>query len=211
MSDQDPQAAQRGRPKDPAKREAILDAAKRLFLTQGFSGTSMDAVAAEAGVSKLTVYSHFCDKESLFTTAVEAKCENLMPQPMFTLEEGASLEEVLSRIGTGFLSMVSSEDAVHLKRLLCAMAAQETEMAQLFFEAGPQRTLGEMERLLRRAVELEKLRVEEPAAAAEQFFGMLLGCRHMQVVIGCCAAPTPKEIRERVAGVVKVFMRAYGV
>ena len=56
--------AARGRPKDPAKRAAILDAAEKLFLSQGFTGTSMDAVAKEAGVSKLTVYSHFSDKET---------------------------------------------------------------------------------------------------------------------------------------------------
>ena len=44
-----------GRPKDPAKRRAILDAAKELFVRNGYASTSMDAVAAEAGVSKLTV------------------------------------------------------------------------------------------------------------------------------------------------------------
>ena len=46
-----------------AKRQAILDAAKSLFLTHGYANTSMDAVATLAGVSKLTVYSHFTDKE----------------------------------------------------------------------------------------------------------------------------------------------------
>ena len=75
-------AANRGRPKDPAKRAAILEAAKTLFLAGGFSGTSMDAVAKEAGVSKLTVYSHFSDKETLFSAAIEAKCQNMLPMPM---------------------------------------------------------------------------------------------------------------------------------
>ena len=64
-----------GRPKDMAKRQAILEAAKILFLSNGYANTSMDAVALEAGVSKLTVYSHFTDKETLFTAAVVAKCE----------------------------------------------------------------------------------------------------------------------------------------
>ncbi|HCR79885.1 MAG TPA: TetR family transcriptional regulator, partial [Alcanivorax sp.] len=74
MPDNDSQTALRGRPKDPAKREAILDAAKALFIAQGFAGTSMDAVATEAGASKLTVYSHLSDKATLFAAAVEAKC-----------------------------------------------------------------------------------------------------------------------------------------
>ena len=61
-----------GRPKDLGKRDAILDAAKRLFATHGFDGTSMDAIAKTAEVSKLTVYSHFGDKESLFREVVAA-------------------------------------------------------------------------------------------------------------------------------------------
>jgi TetR/AcrR family transcriptional repressor of mexJK operon len=211
MTEHSSEAAPRGRPKDPAKRQAILDAAKGLFLTQGFAGTSMDAVAAAAGVSKLTVYSHFSDKETLFSTAIEAKCENLMPLPIFALEKGDSIEAVLKRIGVAFLSMVDGEDAISLMRLLCAMASREPEMAQLFFEVGPRRTLGEMERCLRRATELELLQVEDPAAAAEQFFGMLMGCRHMQVLIGCCELPTESEIRERVGKGVEAFLRAYGV
>ena len=55
-----------GRPKDPGKRAAILDAAKRMFVSHGFERVSMDQIAAEAGVSKLTVYSHFGDKDRLF-------------------------------------------------------------------------------------------------------------------------------------------------
>ena len=65
MSDKSfPPAGGPGRPKDPAKRLAILEAAKRLFMQNGYDGSSMDAIAAEAGVSKLTVYSHFTDKET---------------------------------------------------------------------------------------------------------------------------------------------------
>ena len=59
-----------GRPKDSQKRLAILEAAIGLFLKRDFMDVTMDAVAAEANVSKLTVYSHFGDKEVLFAEAV---------------------------------------------------------------------------------------------------------------------------------------------
>ena len=72
-----------GRPKDPAKRKAILEAAETLFLRNGYDGSSMDAIAAEAGVSKLTVYSHFTDKETLFAFAVKSKCEQQIPELLF--------------------------------------------------------------------------------------------------------------------------------
>ena len=201
----------RGRPKDPAKRRAILEAAKTLFLTLGFSGTSMDAVAREAGVSKLTVYSHFSDKETLYIAAIEAQCENLMPLPMFSLEPDGSAAVMLQKIGEAFLEMVYSEESLRLMRLINAIGAEDPKMAQLFYEAGPQRTQIAMVQFFQRGNELGQLKVSDPEHAAELFFGMLQGgCRHIQRVLGCCDAPGKKENRVHVAEVVKVFLSAYG-
>ena len=181
MPDNDSQTALRGRPKDPAKREAILDAAKALFIAQGFAGTSMDAVATEAGVSKLTMP----------TFQYEALNESGKPQ-------------------RGSVSASNSEEAIALERLMASLAGQDTEMARLFFEAGPQRTLNEMERLLTRARERGLVRLDDPAAAAELFFGMLQSCRHMQLVIGCGEAPSEQEAEAHVREVVRVFLKGYG-
>src|SRR3546814_20477568 len=73
------------RPKHLAKRKAILEAAKGLFPRHGYERISMDAIAAEAGVSKLTVYSHFKDKSSLFAAAVKARSEEKLPSRAFAL------------------------------------------------------------------------------------------------------------------------------
>ena len=170
----------------------------------------MDAVAAEAGVSKLTVYSHFSDKATLFAAAVEAKCEGMMPFPMFSLEAGDDLAVVLERIGRAFVTLINSEEAIALERLMASLAGQDTEMARLFFEAGPQRTLDEMERLLGKARERGLVRLENPAAAAELFFGMLQSCRHMQLVIGYGEAPSEQEAEAHVREVVRVFLKGYG-
>lgn len=113
-----------GRPKDPAKREAILEAAKRLFLCNGYDGSSMEAIASEAGVSKLTVYSHFTDKETLFSEAVKAKCAEQLPALYFQLAEGAPLEKVLLNIARGFHRLINSHEAIALTRLMAAQAGQ---------------------------------------------------------------------------------------
>lgn len=203
--------ASRGRPKDPAKREAILEAAKHLFLTHGFTGTSMDAVASEAGVSKLTVYNHFSDKETLFTAAIEAKCVSQMPVMMFNLEPGMPVAEMLQKIGEAFLEMVYHEDSLKLMRLISAVGAQDQTMANLFYEAGPMRTRYEMVRFLKRACDLNRLQVPNLERASELFFGMLQGgCTHIQIMLGCSAPPSPKEITAHVEEVVRVFVRAYG-
>ena len=103
-----------GRPKDLAKRQAILEAAKVLFLSNGYASTSMDAVAAEAGVSKLTVYSHFNDKETLFTAAVVAKCEEQLPTLIYELTPETPVENVLLNIARGFHHLINSDESVNL-------------------------------------------------------------------------------------------------
>ncbi len=60
------------------KRDAIARAAVTLFASDGYERTSVDAIAAEAGVSKRTVYSHFGDKESLFLSVVRETYEGML-------------------------------------------------------------------------------------------------------------------------------------
>jgi len=59
-----------GRPSDAAKRAAIVEAASQSFFDIGFAATSIEQVAADAGVSKVTMYNHCGDKHSLFTASV---------------------------------------------------------------------------------------------------------------------------------------------
>ncbi len=92
-ADISPKSLAPGRPKDLGKRAAILEAARKLFLTQGFERVSMDQIASEAGVSKLTVYSHFGDKDSLFGEAVRAHCEQGMPTSLFNEQADTPLRE----------------------------------------------------------------------------------------------------------------------
>lgn len=198
-----------GRPKDPAKRMAILEAAKRLFMRNGYEGSSMDAIAAEAGVSKLTVYSHFTDKETLFASAVESKCEEQLPTPYFELRSDTAIDTVLLAIGHGFNSLVNSEESVAMMRLVMTQSVQNPQMAKLFYDAGPQRTLLAMEHLLEQANAIGQLRVEHPQRAAEHFFSLIKGGCNFRRLIGCCEPPSSLAADEHVQEVVKLFLRAY--
>src|SRR5689334_1832947 len=91
-----------GRPKDAGKGAAILETAKRLFLSQGYEGVSMDQIAAEAGVSKLTVYSHFGDKETLFAEAAKAYCDQQLPGSLFEPRPDLPLRERLLQVARAF-------------------------------------------------------------------------------------------------------------
>ena len=65
-------ATRPGRGPSAHKRLAILDAARQAFLAGGYAGTTIDDVAASAGVSKQTVYAHFSDKARLFHELIQS-------------------------------------------------------------------------------------------------------------------------------------------
>lgn len=198
-----------GRPKDPAKRRAILEAAKSLFLRNGYDGSSMDAIAAEAGVSKLTVYSHFIDKETLFSAAVKAKCEEQLPELLFELPAGAPIEAVLLNIGRGFHALISSRESVELHRMMVSLASQDPKLALMFYQAGPQRVLQGMEALLRKADQGGLLQIDDPLMAADQFFSLVKGGAHFRLLIGCCPMLEGEAAERHVRGAVGLFLRAY--
>ncbi|VXB61997.1 TetR family transcriptional regulator [Pseudomonas sp. 8AS] len=199
-----------GRPKDPAKRLAILEAAKRLFMRHGYDGSSMDAIAAEARVSKLTVYSHFTDKETLFACAVESKCEEQLPQLFFTLQPDTPIEAALLAIGRGLNSLVNNEESVAMLRLMIAQATQNRRLSELFYNAGPQRMLDAMQHLLEQANAHQQLRVDNPQHAAEHFFSLIKGGCNFRQLIGCGASFADEAAAEQhVREIVSLFLRAY--
>lgn len=199
-----------GRPKDLVKRAAILQAAKDLFLRLGYEGSSMDAIAAEAKVSKLTVYSHFKDKESLFAAAIAAHCVNQLPSSLFDLAGEVSIAEALSQVAHRFQRMIDGQEAVELHRLVVTIAVQHPERTQLFYDAGPQRTHNEMARLLEQAHQQGKLEVPAPMLAAEYFLSSFTGCSHLQKILGVGREATNTR-DDYVREVVKRFIRAYQV
>ena len=209
MTHPEPSAATPGRPKDMEKRAAILDAASSLFPSRGYDGVSMEAIAQTAGVSKLTLYSHFADKESLFGAAVTECCAQLLPHRLFEPGTDLPVEEALFQIGRAFLDLLMDERAVSLHRVMVSQAGQDRRLTEIFFDVGPRRTLLEMETFLRQADAAGSLRVPDPGRAAEHFFCLLKGLRHMRVLVGLCDVPTASERDAHVADVVQVFGRAF--
>jgi TetR/AcrR family transcriptional repressor of mexJK operon len=204
-----PRPAAPGRPKDPEKRAAILEAAMALFPARGYDGVSMDAIAQQAGVSKLTVYSHFADKEALFSAAVTECCEQQLPHRVFEPTAEQPVEEALTAIAQGFMDLIMDERAVTLHRIMVAQAGQNGRLTELFFDAGPRRTLQDMENFLRQAHQAGNLHVPAPDRAAEHFFCLVKGIRHMHVLIGLCPIPDSAERKAHIGEVVDLFLRAY--
>lgn len=125
-------------PSDPAtstKAEQILAGAMAVFLSSGYAGTSMDRVAAQAGVSKHTIYSHFTDKEGLFNALIER-----LVLRRFHIEFGCELpldappEQVLRRLALILLKLREDPEYIAFFRLLVAESGRFPELAQLYYQ-----------------------------------------------------------------------------
>ena len=209
-----PEAAARGpgRPKDMAKREAILQAGTTLFVENGYEGTSMESVAAAAGVSKLTVYSHFGSKQGLFVAAVRAHCDRMLPGALFERSPGTPLPERLHAVARAVHALCTSREAIAANRVLSAPGMAGSKEAQLYWEAGPARLQADVEALLARRAARGELRIDpEDAAAltlaAMQFIALLTGPPQVRLVLGCDPAPSTPEAQ--VEGAVATFLRAW--
>jgi TetR/AcrR family transcriptional regulator, mexJK operon transcriptional repressor len=197
-----------GRPKDLEKRASILEAAKRLFPEHGFEGTSMDAVATEAGVSKLTVYSHFGSKEALFVETVRCKCSGLMPAQLFEVDVRAPVRGQLLGVARAFFGLMMSEEALGMHRTLVASSQQSPELARLFWEAGPVQIQAALAEMLQKEVAARQLDIADTRRAASQFFALLKGEHHARMLFGC-GQPSHEEAEAHVEATVEMFLRAY--
>lgn len=198
-----------GRPKDLEKRAAILDAAKRLFPLSGFEGTSMDTIATEAGVSKLTVYSHFTDKETLFFHAIRERCEEQLPTHLFDVDLKGPVRRQLEAIAFAFFKLVTQPDSIALHRLLTSGTKGAEKLNQLFWDAGPRLVQSGFQEFLRKEVEAGQLAIADLPRAASQFFALLKGELHARLLCGCAAPFSENDIDAHVRATVELFLRAY--
>lgn len=208
LADVPVKSAALGRPKDLSKGAAILDAAKRLFTTQGFAGVSMDQIAAEAGVSKLTVYSHFGDKDTLFVAAVKAYCEQRLPDSVFEMRPDVALRERLLQIARAYFAMVSSPETIAGHRVLCAPQMSDSNLPRQFWQAGPMRVQACFAELLRGRMAMGELAINDVPRAASQFFSLVKGEPHAKLILGC-DEPGKREIERHLDATVELFLRAY--
>lgn len=198
----------RGRPKSIEKRRKIREAAIKLFLDRGFDGASMDEIAERAGVSKQTVYSHFNNKEDLFSACICEKCVSYELSNEF-VDLTTPVDEMLRQIGHKFSRLLLSDDAVRVKRLLCASAEQSPQLSEIFYRAGPVHMIGMLTQYLAAQTERGELCIDEPRAAACQLLYMIHGEAHFCRMLNVSSGPDLNTVPRYVDSCVDMFLRAY--
>lgn len=192
-----------------AKSGAILDAATRVFLESGFGNASMDAIAAEAGVAKQTLYSHFGSKAHLFEAIILDRCTQLLGLADEAERDEApdgTPEASLYRAGHRFLRVILDTGSVAHYRAVVAESVRFPELADVFYRAGPLRAVACLGEELAAFDRDGVLRVGDPEASAHLFYAMLKGDLHMRRVLGLCETVDQAEVDAWVTRVVEAFM-----
>lgn len=192
----------------PAKRAAIVRAALKVFLAEGYARAGVDAIAAEAGVSKRTIYDYYGGKEQLFLAAVaetragqEQAFEQLLQE---TLDQVDDVEEALDRFGLAFATQISrSSERAAVLRL---MIAEIGHFPALLTQQPARNALADR---LRTLDERGLLVVPDPNEAAE-FLGLLVtGPVQNRAWYGAVAVDQA-AIEHLVRAGVRIFLAAYG-
>jgi AcrR family transcriptional regulator len=196
--------------KPSPKVQQILEAASRLFLEQGYGSTSMDAVAREAGVSKATVYAHFGSKEELFGAVIGQECEQRFAGLSASELDPRDVRASLSVLGLRFLDLVLSPDALALHRIILGEVTRFPVLGGVFWRAGPERNLTQIEAFLRSAASAGTLSLRDARLAAEQFVSLVRGEIHLRQLLRLERETGERQVRTAVEAAVETFMRAFG-
>jgi TetR/AcrR family transcriptional repressor of mexJK operon len=200
------------------KRRAITEAATALFLRNGYQGTSMDEVAAQAAVSKQTVYKNFADKEQLFTAivlGVADKSEQIIREltTIFGTAErdtADDLERLLTELACTYLDAVLQPHVLALRRLVIAEADRFPDLARSYYQKAPARAIEVIASALRTYIDRGLLCAEDAYLAASHFAYLTLAIPQDKALFCPDEQPSAEE-RDRLAQqAVGVFLAAYG-
>lgn len=193
-----------------AKRGRILEAAHEVFTKLGFAGASMSDIAAEAGVSKPTLYVYFTNKESLFRALIEEQREALPELSLDLDADCADLRGVLTRYGVNLLTRVLVPGNIALLRLAFASAETFPAVARMLYESGPAQAVDKLKAYLGEEVGRGRIAADDVDLAAYHLLDLIQSRHLRRALFGVGERPTREAIEAGVARGVDVFLRAYG-
>lgn len=198
---------QKHRPSCDPKRQAIIEAATRLFLTHGFRQVSMEKIANAAPVSKATLYHHFASKDLLLAEVIADVSGSLLQTLNQVVVESNPIESNLQKIAQAFVELIFSEEGLNLYRLMISESRDFPKLGQLVYENSCRPILMELENYLLQLKNSGQFQIEEPKFAADAFFSLLKGDRHFQCLLGSKSLPTAVEKQELINQAVSFYLR----
>lgn len=192
------------------KRDAIIAAAKRAFLAQGYSGTSMEAIAEAAPVSKPTLYSHFRGKQELFAAVVAGQCEALLTTLSQVQTEQADPVAGLKVITRALVDLIYSHESLRLYQVIIAEQRHFPELGALVYRSGPEQIYELLTSHLCKLDARNIARIPDPNTAALLLGGMLKGDEHFRCLLGLRPSLSDEEKDRLVNAAIDLFLKGHG-
>lgn len=213
MSEATPASARRARPGRPrrdqadAARQSVLDAALRVFIAHGFAAASMEGIAREAGVAKLTLYRHFETKEQLFVQVARRAQLSVRERLGSMVDRGLPLEQVLRDIISRLYDSYTHPEYLSVLRLVIAEARRFPKLGRAMLDDS--REISEpLVEYLQQLKERGQIDVESPLEAVTQICGLAMGAGRYVLI---APSRTPESRRRAVESLVSLFTRALRV
>lgn len=197
-----------GRPKDMEKLCAILDASLKLFSARGIDGVAVEAIAAEAGVSKVTIYANFKDKNAIMVALVQRAALGLERLILDASQTDGDLKTKLTQIGMALVEFMVDPARAKMERCLSMEKERNPDLARQFFDAGPGRLRDLLANLLTEACNCGEMNLACSRMAAEDLLGLWLGFSAIERRYFACP-PDAAVLRQRVKHGVDFFVRSH--
>lgn len=207
------------RPDDPRvirSRAAVIEAARTLFLRQGYAGTTMEEIAAAAGRTKRTLYNNYADKDALFTEIVEDVIRYAeafargLPEAFAVGVTAANLRTTLDDLGRRLALGIVRSEVVALRRLLIGEARAFPALAREYFDRAPGTVIDALASGFEHLEQIGLLRVPDARCAAAQFAYLVAGePLDRAVLVG--ETPPEDQIIACAREGVETFLARYGV
>ncbi|WP_404333508.1 TetR/AcrR family transcriptional regulator [Sphingomonas sp. MMS12-HWE2-04] len=189
------------------RREAILAVARSAFLENGYSGASMSAISAELGGSKGTLWGYFPSKEELFAAVLDDATAAYRQQLGDLLKPSDDLHATVLQFCRGFVTKITSPEALRLHRLVAAEVNRFPEVGQIFFRRAPQPTLELLAGFFAAEMEAGTLRRDDPHRAARVLASLCMGGAQQRMIWG--QEISAEERDQEAVAAADIFMRAY--
>jgi AcrR family transcriptional regulator len=196
-----------------AKRISVVEAAASVFCREGFAGANIDLIAAEAGVSRQTVYNHHGDKEKLFMAVVRDLTERCNAGIFATIatfpDQPGDLETDLIDFALRMnRNCICNRDGRFLRKLIQAEGERYPELFAEWREHGPGRTWSALAARFARLAYAGFLSIDDPDVAARQFLALVNA--ELQITFMLGGTPTKEEMLRSATNGVRSFLRAFG-
>jgi AcrR family transcriptional regulator len=196
-----------------AKRVSIIDAAGDIFCREGYAGANIDLIAAEAGVSRQTVYNHHRDKEKLFVAVIRDLTERSNAGVFATLstfpDQPKDIEADLIAFAMRLnRNCICNRDGKVLRKLIQAESERYPELFAAWRDEGPAKTWSALAARFARLAHAGHLDIDDPDVAARQFLALINADLHMTMMLGL--TPTDREVLDAATNAVRTFLRAFG-